>query len=594
MSRHETDALLDKSPKAPTKARRALAVKVVVALCGAAALATVALPRASSGGLRASPAALKASALKSGLVQEVDANAWVHQCLQYFDKYGDSFSDYDLISMPAGLCGYVASGAFENCELPSEWPENLYENTDLAKIARDNGTPLNLPDQLAFPKSVKDIVDIVEFAKTARMPISVKTSGHSYTGSNMLAGSVNVNLRDFPKYSQKSLLHSVLMHELPAVTACDADGMASVGLELPSACALALARGKPAVLRIGGGELWDDAVRAVDDANYWLEKGRLEKVEVMSGGAGTVSAAGGWMQGGGLSDGSERVFGFGADNVLELEMVLASGQHVKFGPSNWENDPELLYPRTTEVQGFCNGNVAAPDAEWQWEACTVEVPWEDLWYAVRGGGGGSYGIVTALTYQLHAKRTPERLKLFVKESYTDVCPRKAFDYLNASAIADQPAGCREVQDAFADFWIDLFYAPDNIGVSRETSLNCGDFGFFFNIYESNEMWCHDGGGAEVIQAWKSYWEAYNGPKPVNMAGKWDEWVNGLGMWVFSLSRSEGSVETCTPDTCMADIWFADKTSVAYKLALPVQSCVELFSELRYAIERTQSRGTSLR
>jgi len=36
MSRYETDALLDKSPKAPTKARCAVALKIVVALCGAA------------------------------------------------------------------------------------------------------------------------------------------------------------------------------------------------------------------------------------------------------------------------------------------------------------------------------------------------------------------------------------------------------------------------------------------------------------------------------------------------------------------------------------------------------------------------------
>ena len=85
-------------------------------------------------------------------------------------------------------------------------------------------------------------------------------------------------------------------------------------------------------------------------------------------------------------------------------MVLPSGEHVKFAPSKWEDAPGFLYPKTTEVTGFCNKNVVTDESEWQWEACEVEVPWEDLWYAVRGGGGGSYGIVTALTYQLHKKR----------------------------------------------------------------------------------------------------------------------------------------------------------------------------------------------
>ena len=90
------------------------------------------------------------------------------------------------------------------------------------------------------------------------------------------------------------------------------------------------------MLRVGGGEVWDDAYRAVDNANYWLQGAVNQTVEVMGGGSGTVSAAGGWMQGGGLGWGQERVWGYGADQVLELEMVLASGQHVKLGPSKWE------------------------------------------------------------------------------------------------------------------------------------------------------------------------------------------------------------------------------------------------------------------
>ena len=126
--------------------------------------------------------------------------------------------------------------------------------------------------------------------------------------------------------------------------------------------------------------------------------------ELFGGGSGSVSAAGGWVAGGGIGDGSERVHGVGAANVLELEMVLPSGEHVKFAPSKWKDDPGFLYPKTTEVTGFCNKNVVTDESEWQWEACEVEVPWEDLWYAVRGGGGGSYGIVVALTYQLHRRQ----------------------------------------------------------------------------------------------------------------------------------------------------------------------------------------------
>ena len=51
----------------------------------------------------------------------------------------------------------------------------------------------------------------------------------------------------------------------------------------------------------------------------------------------------------------------GVDNVLELEMVLPSGQHVKFYPSKVEDAPGFLYPKTKEVIGFCNTNVVADE-----------------------------------------------------------------------------------------------------------------------------------------------------------------------------------------------------------------------------------------
>jgi hypothetical protein len=220
-------------------------------------------------------------------------------------------------------------------------------------------------------------------------------------------------------------------------------------------------------------------------------------------------------------------------------MVLASGQHIKFGPTAWDPAPGYLYPKTTEVSGYCNTNVAAAEAEWKWEACDVDVPFADLWFAVRGGGGGSYGIVVAATYQLHKKRTIDLVTVnYGKSLYAAACPKKPFregwpDWdpnLKAqkeeAAKIQLPEGCREVQDAFADFWIDLFYDPAAIGVSNETSLNCGDSGFYFNIPDFVSVNCHDGGGSEVMEAWSNYWSAYNGLVPEKMKETWDDWVTG--------------------------------------------------------------------
>jgi len=541
----------------------------------------------------AAAAAAGLGAVERGLVRDAQPAAWAKECLGYWQATDSlpspdpadydptalfaKFSNYDLIAAPSGLCTDTLPCAFTNCKVsPAFLIGGAYPalaafdvasatNEDVAALAAAHNLTLNLPDQVALPTSVQDIVDVVEHAKAAGMPVSVKTSGHSYPGSSTLAGSVNVNLRDFPKVSQVPWMQSLLAGDLPAVTPCDAEFLASRGLEMPQACRLALARGNPAVLRVGGGEVWDDAYRAVDNANYWLQGAVNQTVEVMGGGAGTVSAAGGWMQGGGLGWGQERIYGFGADQVLELEMVLASGQHVKLGPSKWEAAEGFLYPKTTAVEGFCNANVDAPEREWRWEACEEAVPFEDLWYAVRGGGGGTYGIVTALTYQLHPRRTIDQMTLTGKSAYTDACPiefftggypeyyvatmAEAVDLTAAEKAAysasnsTSPAGCREVSNAFSDFLIDVLYDPAAVGISEEASLNCGHSGMSFYLPIFGELYCHNGGGEELMQAWTAYWQNYTSagrPVPEAMQAEWDAWVDGSLAWAVAHYRSYAS------------------------------------------------------
>mmetsp|Transcript_25172 Transcript_25172/g.38623 ORF Transcript_25172/g.38623 Transcript_25172/m.38623 type:complete len:113 (+) Transcript_25172:1-339(+) len=108
-------------------------------------------------------------------------------------------------------------------------------------------------------------------------------------------------------------------------------------------------------MRIGGGEIWNDVYKGLYNWNNLMP--RKNKYSIIGGGAGTVAAAGGWLQGGGLSFGPERLWGIGVDNVLELEMVLSDGSHVKFAPSKWKTVEEKLYPQTIEVSGKCNQNI---------------------------------------------------------------------------------------------------------------------------------------------------------------------------------------------------------------------------------------------
>ena len=111
---NEHEALL---PKNKTRVVERGALKtILIAFCGAAVLAGVAVPRGSrGGGLRGAPTALKAAALsatESGLVRDVDPSRWAIECVQPYQEvnavvqpfYGTDFSNYDLINMPSGIC----------------------------------------------------------------------------------------------------------------------------------------------------------------------------------------------------------------------------------------------------------------------------------------------------------------------------------------------------------------------------------------------------------------------------------------------------------------------------------------------------------
>ena len=97
---------------------------------------------------------------------------------------------------------------------------------------------------------------------------------------------------------------------------------------------------------------------------------------VVSGHAGNVGIVG-WSLGGGHGQlvGSH---GLGVDQVLEVEMVIADGSVV--------------------VANSNGTTVRSPAGRMEWSEDT------DLFWAVRGGGAGPWGVVTHLTIKLHRPR----------------------------------------------------------------------------------------------------------------------------------------------------------------------------------------------
>ncbi|KUI68196.1 6-hydroxy-D-nicotine oxidase [Cytospora mali] len=86
---------------------------------------------------------------------------------------------------------------------------------------------------------------------------------------------------------------------------------------------------------------------------------------VVGGNCGTVGLAGGYSQGGGHGPLASS-FGLGADNVLQWEVITAEGAHV----------------------------VAKPGTDY-----------EDLYWALSGGGGGTYAAVLSVTVRAHPDMT---------------------------------------------------------------------------------------------------------------------------------------------------------------------------------------------
>ena len=191
-----------------------------------------------------------------------------NECVPEF--YEASTTNHALIDQPSGMClphlifGWeVDSWIVESLTLPmliaqfsdpsaSLKPfdtvmgfEGDADDTTPSPIAGDESSrSLNLPYKVVFPANASDVYHIIQFAKKNKIEISVKNSGHSYSGASSKGNTLLVNMNRFTQYAPGG------------ITECVAALLGSeVADDLSNqACLLALARGNPGVLRVGGGE----------------------------------------------------------------------------------------------------------------------------------------------------------------------------------------------------------------------------------------------------------------------------------------------------------------------------------------------------
>ena len=202
----------------------------------------------------------------------------------------------------------------------------------------------------------------------------------------------------------------------------------------------------------------------------------------------------GWSFQGGLSgDTGGSRFGLGVDHIVQIEMVLPNGYHVKFGPTEWEDASAegFIVPKTIGVTGLCRSNPDEQDEEeWIWGTCPddFDVDFMDLWYAVRGGGGGTWGVVLSMHLQLHDP-VPR----------VDYHPSTSEECL--AVFKDPPILGAAYHPIWVEFYATYAMTPSVLNVTEEQSRACG------SPMPGQVPLCY--GEENVRQAWTTFVEMKN-------------------------------------------------------------------------------------
>ncbi|PSN68612.1 FAD/FMN-containing protein [Corynespora cassiicola Philippines] len=202
-------------------------------------------------------------------------------------------------------------------------PEQCFINSSISSPCEQG----LVADMTVNASSVQDIQKAIRFAAEKDLYLVIKNTGHDHLGRSSGDGAFAI------------WTHNMKGREwhdgfVPQNAPLNAEGVKAVTLQ--------------------AGEQWLDVYRDADS------QGRI----VVGGSARTVGAAGGWFTGGGHSPWSH-FYGMGADNVLEVNVVTATGE-------------------TKTLNEFTDS--------------------EHFW-AIRGGGGNSWGVVTSVTYKTHPNPT---------------------------------------------------------------------------------------------------------------------------------------------------------------------------------------------
>ena len=204
----------------------------------------------------------------------------------------------------------------------------------------------SLPAYSVEARTVSDIQVALKFCTQYDIGVAVKSSGHSFQGQSMQADALLIWTRRVADHNNSNI--DIGSDNTSATTNNNfnnTNNNRGIATDFIDTC----------------GTHHGQTLHAVAGETFGRSIGRVARdYNMVTGLCDTVCLTGGWIQGGGLSVLS-RKYGLGVDNVRSYQVVLADGSLVTA------------------------------------DACSHP----DLFWALRGGGGGNYGIVVGIEYQLY-------------------------------------------------------------------------------------------------------------------------------------------------------------------------------------------------
>ncbi|KAF2668484.1 FAD-binding domain-containing protein [Microthyrium microscopicum] len=274
-----------------------------------------------------------------------------------------------------------------------EWPAEAVWKAELPGVEQQqDGGGETHPDYLMVAKTVKDVQAAVKFSAKHNVRLTLISSGHDFLGRNDATSGLWLSTGNF----KGSRVHA---HFTPSVNGTEAvdyntDPVGKVNVVKVEA-------GKETAITFGVGVSGQELTDALDKSGLYT----------LGATASTVKTAGGYAQTAGHAAFSNK-WGLAADNILEYKVVTADGE-LKIA-----ND-------------LSN---------------------KDLFWALRGGGGGTFGVVVEATMRAFPTPKITQTKIWIELE----------DHNNTDAIFPQAAYMHSKMPDLSDAgWSCYFYVYGN-------------------------------------------------------------------------------------------------------------------------------------